>query len=98
MGIKVLKDKLSSYLKLVRQGEVIMVTDRDEVIAEIRRPIKRALYAEHSIANLLVELNAQGKLRLADEGLILSQLNELPPKIEKISLKKIIDEIRSDRN
>ena len=38
VGIKALKDKLSAYLKLVRAGEIVLVTDRDEVIAEIRRP------------------------------------------------------------
>jgi antitoxin (DNA-binding transcriptional repressor) of toxin-antitoxin stability system len=36
-GIKVLKGNLSKYLKLVRGGETILVTDRNEVIAEIRQ-------------------------------------------------------------
>ncbi len=38
VGTKVLKDNLSKYLKLVREGETILVTDRDEVIAEIHPP------------------------------------------------------------
>jgi antitoxin (DNA-binding transcriptional repressor) of toxin-antitoxin stability system len=38
VGTKVLKDNLSKYLQMVRQGETILVTDRDEVIAEIHRP------------------------------------------------------------
>ncbi len=44
VGVKVLKNKLSSYLKLVRDGEVVLVSDRNEVIAEIRRPT-RACYS-----------------------------------------------------
>ena len=36
VGVRELKNSLSRYLKLVRQGEVIVVTDRHEVIAEIR--------------------------------------------------------------
>ena len=36
VGVRELKNRLSRYLKLVRQGEVIVVTDRQEVIAEIR--------------------------------------------------------------
>ena len=36
VGIKQLKAKLSEYLRTVRAGETILVTDRDEVIAELR--------------------------------------------------------------
>ncbi len=38
VGIKLLKNKLSSYLKYVRKGELVLVTDRGEVVAEIRKP------------------------------------------------------------
>jgi antitoxin (DNA-binding transcriptional repressor) of toxin-antitoxin stability system len=36
VGIRELKNKLSTYLRLVEQGERILVTDRDRVVAEIR--------------------------------------------------------------
>lgn len=39
VGIKNLKNNLSRYLDLVREGEVVYVTDRDEVIAEIHKPV-----------------------------------------------------------
>ena len=35
VGIKNLKDSLSRYLKLVREGERVVVTDHNRVIAEI---------------------------------------------------------------
>lgn len=38
VGIKVLKNKLSEYIRLASQGETILVTDRDRVVAEITRP------------------------------------------------------------
>lgn len=38
VGIKALKNRLSEYIRLARAGEVILVTDRDEVVAEISRP------------------------------------------------------------
>jgi len=38
VGIKVLKNNLSRYLKEVRSGELIWVTDHEEVIAEIHKP------------------------------------------------------------
>jgi antitoxin (DNA-binding transcriptional repressor) of toxin-antitoxin stability system len=38
VGIRELKDKLSRYLDEVKRGEVILVTDRGVVIAELRQP------------------------------------------------------------
>jgi antitoxin (DNA-binding transcriptional repressor) of toxin-antitoxin stability system len=38
VGIKALKDNLSQYIGLVRKGEIVVVKDRNEVVAEIRRP------------------------------------------------------------
>ena len=38
MGIKALKNNLSKYLRDVRSGETVWVTDRNEVIAEIHKP------------------------------------------------------------
>jgi len=34
VGIKVLKAKLSEYVRLAKAGETILVTERDEVVAE----------------------------------------------------------------
>ena len=38
VGIKLLKNKLSEYIRLAAQGETILVTDRDRVVAEITQP------------------------------------------------------------
>jgi len=38
VGIRELKDRLSEYLRLVREGEVVEVTDRGSVVAELRAP------------------------------------------------------------
>lgn len=38
VGIRELKARLSSYVRRVRRGEVIRVTDRGEVVAELRPP------------------------------------------------------------
>lgn len=38
VGIKALKNELSHYLRLVREGEHIFITDRDEIVAELRQP------------------------------------------------------------
>jgi antitoxin (DNA-binding transcriptional repressor) of toxin-antitoxin stability system len=38
VGLKVLKNKLSEYIRLAAGGETILVTDRDRVVAEIVPP------------------------------------------------------------
>jgi antitoxin (DNA-binding transcriptional repressor) of toxin-antitoxin stability system len=35
VGLKILKNKLSEYVRLAAAGETILVTDRDHVIAEL---------------------------------------------------------------
>jgi antitoxin (DNA-binding transcriptional repressor) of toxin-antitoxin stability system len=53
VGLKVLKRKLSEYVRLAAGGETVLITDRDRVVAEIvppragRSPLLRdALLAE----------------------------------------------------
>lgn len=38
VGIKVLKNKLSEYVRLAAAGETVLVTDRDRVVAELGPP------------------------------------------------------------
>jgi antitoxin (DNA-binding transcriptional repressor) of toxin-antitoxin stability system len=38
VGIKVLKNKLSEYVRLVAGGETVLITDRDRVVAELVPP------------------------------------------------------------
>ena len=38
VGLKVLKNKLSEYIRLAASGETVLVTDRDRVVAEIVPP------------------------------------------------------------
>jgi antitoxin (DNA-binding transcriptional repressor) of toxin-antitoxin stability system len=53
VGIKVLKNKLSEYVRLAAGGETVLVTDRDRVVAELvpprpggNRSVAGALWAE----------------------------------------------------
>ena len=38
VGLKVLKNKLSEYVRLVASGETVLITDRDRVVAELVPP------------------------------------------------------------
>jgi prevent-host-death family protein len=40
VGLKVLKNKLSEYVRLAERGETVLVTDRDRVVAQIVPPEK----------------------------------------------------------
>lgn len=47
VGLKVLKNKLSEYVRLAASGETVQVTDRNRVVAELVPPRpSRALSAE----------------------------------------------------
>ena len=50
VGIKALKDNLSSYLRDVKTGTLILVTDRGSVVAELKEPeIGNLMYEESSL-------------------------------------------------
>ena len=38
VGLKVLKNRLSEYIRLAATGETVLVTDRDRVVAELGPP------------------------------------------------------------
>lgn len=52
VGLKVLKNKLSEYIRLAAAGETVLVTDRDRVVAEIvpPQPNRKLLSDEELIA------------------------------------------------
>lgn len=39
VGIRKLKDNISGYLREVRSGTIILITDRDRVVAELHEPV-----------------------------------------------------------
>jgi len=57
VGLKVLKNKLSEYIRLARSGETVLVTDRDRVVAEIGppRPGRSPLLADALLAEAVRE-------------------------------------------
>ncbi|HEY5999508.1 MAG TPA: type II toxin-antitoxin system prevent-host-death family antitoxin [bacterium] len=93
VGIKTLKNRLSEYVRLAARGEVILVTDRDQVVAELRAPSGgRAAAVDDA---LLAEALRKGLLRpplLAGAG--------PPPRHPRMTLAKLLaglDRDRSDR-
>jgi antitoxin (DNA-binding transcriptional repressor) of toxin-antitoxin stability system len=60
VGLKVLKNKLSEYVRLAASGETILIADRDRVVAELGPP--RATRAAILSDALLAEAVRQGLL------------------------------------
>jgi antitoxin (DNA-binding transcriptional repressor) of toxin-antitoxin stability system len=62
VGIRELKNRLSEYLRRVRSGESVLVTDRGEVIAEFSPPGR--VLADASVPAGLLGLARRGLLTL----------------------------------
>lgn len=92
VGIRELKNRLSEYLRLVRNGEEILVTDRGEVVAELRQPSPRVALPYPALA----ELARQGRVRLG-----LPNRPDLYPALGAVlpegAAAKLLDEERGDR-
>jgi antitoxin (DNA-binding transcriptional repressor) of toxin-antitoxin stability system len=57
VGLKVLKNKLSEYVRIASGGETVLVTDRDRVVAELGppQPGRAALLADALLAEAVRE-------------------------------------------
>jgi antitoxin (DNA-binding transcriptional repressor) of toxin-antitoxin stability system len=91
VGIKVLKNKLSEYVRLAERGETILVTDRDRVVAEMGppEPSRSSMVADA----MLAEAMRQGWITppaLPARG--------VPPRKPVISFRKLKRELEDDRS
>lgn len=62
VNIRALKDKLSAYLHDVQRGDVVLVSDRGRVVAELREPTL-ALHSPATTAERLDHLARRGLVR-----------------------------------
>lgn len=93
VGIRELKNKLSEYLRLVRAGERILVTDRGEVVAELGPPGEGP---RSDLPPKLREMIRAGEVRPAAprEGHRTPLLSRLAP---DGTAQRLIDEDRGER-
>ena len=96
VGVKQLKSRLSEYLRIVRGGETILVTDRDEVVAELR-PARRQTLPKHTLEATLDSLAERGQVTRASlpKGRWTWKVAGLD--LSPVSAAEILGEIRSDR-
>jgi antitoxin (DNA-binding transcriptional repressor) of toxin-antitoxin stability system len=67
VGIKQLKSRLSEYVRLARAGETILVSDRDEVVAELG-PARHQRPEPGSVEAVLGHLADRGALTRASQA------------------------------
>lgn len=90
VGLKVLKNRLSEYVRLAAGGERVLVTDRDRVVAELIAP--QAGTPEYAADAALAEAVRHGWLRppvLPQQG--------APPSKPVMSLDALLAELDEDR-
>lgn len=96
VGIKRLKAQLSEYVRMAKAGETILVTERDEVVAELR-PARRQLGPRADLEELLDGLSDAGELTRA--GLPKEGFRPERPErqLPRGAASRILDELRGDR-
>jgi antitoxin (DNA-binding transcriptional repressor) of toxin-antitoxin stability system len=90
VGLKTLKNKLSEYVRLAEQGETVLVTDRDRVVAELSPPQKDR--SPRVADALLAEAVRRGWITppaVRSEG--------SPPRKPVTSFRKLLRELKQDR-
>lgn len=96
VGIKQLKARLSEYLRLVKTGETILVTERDEVVAEVR-PARRRMHAPDEMEALLDTLSDAGEITRAALPKRAWSWHSRGLGLAEGTAVRLLDEIRSDR-
>jgi antitoxin (DNA-binding transcriptional repressor) of toxin-antitoxin stability system len=95
VGIRELKNRLSEYVRQVREGEVIMVTDRGEVVAELRPPaVEGELLKKHPG---LADMARRGLVRLPSQPGHPGLYPLLPSVTTPGLAARLLDEDREDR-
>lgn len=90
VGLKILKNKLSEYVRLAQGGETVLVTDRDRVVAELGPPqAGRGAVVGDAV---LAELIRKGWITPAPRP-----LTGPPPRVPVATFADLMRELDADR-
>ena len=94
VGIKELKNNLSAYLREVRQGTRVYVSDRENIVAELHEP--GAVYAANEDPNPVLAAWARAGVVTLPKRPI-TQVSKSPARLPKGTAARLLDEDRRDR-
>lgn len=90
VGVKELRDHLSEYVRIAHGGEIVLVTDRDRVVAELSPP--NAGRASSASDAVLAEL-----VRLGIARPPMSRPTTAPPRMALAPTADLLAELAADR-
>jgi antitoxin (DNA-binding transcriptional repressor) of toxin-antitoxin stability system len=90
VGLKVLKNKLSEYVRLAGGGETVLVTDRDRVVAELGPP-------REGRSPLLADARLAEAVRRGWIAPPALPGADLPPRQPVTTLRQLLRELAQDR-
>ena len=96
VGVKVLKARLSEYLRLVKAGETVLVTERDEVVAELR-PSRRAARPASDHEEILDALAEAGEITRASLDTAGWTWRPRGLGLPAGTARRLLDELRAER-
>jgi antitoxin (DNA-binding transcriptional repressor) of toxin-antitoxin stability system len=95
VGVRDLKNQLSHYLQYVKDGERVVVTEHNRIIAEIIEPERKE--TDTAIEQKLKELQKEGRLIPAKRTHSLARKPVLTAAERGIDWETIYNEVRADR-
>jgi prevent-host-death family protein len=97
-GVRELKSRLSEYLREVKHGETVLVTEHGEVVARLSPPdFERERPANEELRRLR-KLIAQGKIRPPSAASAQRFPTRPAARLAKKDFERIWDDSRSDRS
>ena len=90
IGLKVLKNKLAEYVRLVQNGETVLVTNRNRVVAELIPP-------REGRSTLLADALLADAVREGWASPPVMAVREPPPSKPVAPLSELLDELKGDR-
>jgi antitoxin (DNA-binding transcriptional repressor) of toxin-antitoxin stability system len=94
--VRELKNHLSSFLRLVKEGETVLVTEHGRVIAELHKPGRVEAARDGRFERFLDGLEKAGRVRKAARSRSIVQV--LPPRPRGgPDWRRVLEQVREDR-
>lgn len=94
IGVRELKAQLSRVLREVRSGETVLVTDRGQVVAELRAP-DGGTFVESRTDRVFARLAGSGAMRLAESPR--EPYRASPIRAANGTARALLDELRDEQ-